>query len=258
MLLLEPSKKINQQLVKVKPKSLVVMSPGKVKPSMIKSLSRCEQPDVVLLHDVPAYFKASARDFITPFLGVGDYLLVDVSKQDVAMFSQKHENSSLLMQKVAHENRDGGFLALFKTGKKGLEVPRWTSSTKKVGVINYSVTSSFTEKKMLKEELKVTSNWEKGINLLTFVMLSGVYPPDTIIRNEIKALASVQHNDLVIGNILIQGTHLKPIDFNDKRHDISVKKCINALLEAFRKDRKKFKSPRDFHDFYRELLGAAN
>jgi hypothetical protein len=96
VLLLEPSAKIIRKFKIVKPKNVTLMSPSSVVPSMIKNLSRCEQPDVVLLHDVPTAFKKAATDYVTPFLHVGDYLIVDVKAEDVSLFDRYHKDDPLV------------------------------------------------------------------------------------------------------------------------------------------------------------------
>lgn len=252
ILFFEPSNKIISTIKRERPKSLTVMSPKRLKASMIHKLSRCEQPDLVIVDAVPKYFKDATDDFITLFLSVGDYLAVDIQPEDIEMFDA-HKDSPLLLEMVPHKNGDGGFLAFFKTEKKGLPVPRWTSSCKS-NDIKYFVQSSFSSKSMFKKDLKTRSTWHKGINLMTFVYLDGVYPSDGVIVSEAKALSRLNHNDLVMGNLLIQGAKLKAIDFNDKRHDISVERCLDAFLGAFEKGRTTFKTPQSFHEYYRRLL----
>ncbi len=252
VLFLEQSDKVISSVKRERPKSLTLMNPKRVKVSTIRTLSRCEQPDLVILHAVPNYFKDATEDFIIPFLSVGDYLAVDIEPQDVEVF-ETYKNSPLLIDTVPHKNGDGGFLAFFKTEKKGLEIARWTASGKS-SEIKYFVQSSFTSKSMFKKDLNTRSTWHKGINLMTFVYLDGVYPSDGVIVSEARALSRLNHNDLVMGNLLIQGIKLKAIDFADKRHDISVERCLRAFLAAFEKGRATFKTPQSFHEYYKRLL----
>jgi hypothetical protein len=57
-----------------------------------------------------------------------------------------------------------------------------------------------------------------------------------------------------MSNILIQGDTLKPIDFNDPRHEIDPDFCIRVLLECFDGERLLFKNPHYFIDYYKDLL----
>ena len=54
---------------------------------------------------------------------------------------------------------------------------------------------------------------------MTFVMLSGVYPTDSMIRSRISSFKTscLMHNDLVIGNMIVRGDELILIDFDDAR-----------------------------------------
>lgn len=241
---------------------LIILRPSRVTPHLIQTLSKCEQPDVVLLHNVSSFVRRTHGDYIQHFLLLGDYLGVDILPEDMALFDEKYRTSDLLMACIPHVNNHGGVFAFFKTNKEGIVAPRWGTAENTPSMpINYVIKSNFKEKAMFKKELRTWSNWEKGINLANYVMLEGKHPEDYIIRQAVKRLAKLikhkynnEHNDLVMSNILIQGDELKPMDFNDPRHDIDLDICIWALLKAFSGEREDFETPEYFLDYYRDRL----
>lgn len=238
--------------------NLLVMRPMRVTPPLLEKFGKCEHPDVVLVHDIPNEFRQMILDFIQPFLGIGDYLGIDLAASDMPFFKARYAGHPLLIATIAHASGDGGAFAFFRTEKKGTVVPRWNEAKNdQVQEIRYIVTSSFTEKKMYKPALKRYSPWKKGINLLSAVMLGMEFPDDGAIVKAVEKLWGLRHNDLVMSNLVIQNDMtLLPIDWNDPRHDISRGVCLNALIDAFSEGRDTFESPRDFVEYYRELLDS--
>lgn len=112
----------------------------------------------------------------------------------------------------------------------------------------YRVISNFKEKFFDKDALDKPLRWVDGINLITFALLKGVYPTDKMIRQQIIKAEKThsQHNDLVLGNFILQGDRLIPIDVNDKRRDANLNKCIKAALRAFKEGNTRHKNPQQW------------
>ena len=157
------------------------------------------------------------------------------------------------------ERRTGQGSTIFYSYKKKtqLERARFTQTFKPSEARpTYRITSDFSTKSFSKGPLFKPTPWIHGINMVTFVMCSGVYPTDVMIRKRIAALrnAHLEHNDLVIGNIIMQGDKLIPIDFNDTRRSGNSVSCIAAALQAFHEGNRRLKDPtRWINDYYKSV-----
>jgi len=87
---------------------------------------------------------------------------------------------------------------------------------------NYIIVSNFEEKFFIKpkeytkENEPKKYNWIPGINLYTFLNLGGAYPTKKYIREIILEIFNpLTHKDFGAANIIIQGTKLKAIDYDD-------------------------------------------
>lgn len=61
----------------------------------------------------------------------------------------------------------------------------------------------------------VSSTWLPGINLITFKMLNGQIPTSNILTKEIIRLSAIPHLDWMPNNMIVQGSRLSLIDFQD-------------------------------------------
>lgn len=215
--------------------NLAIANPHEISDSMLERVGRCEHFDVVIVHDFEFLGSRSGINVLQLLCGLGDYLFIDLPSD---MLRLKLETS--VQFQVLIEEYDTAF-CLFEIHKKELTMTRWTNANPEQ-LKKYLITSTFSEKKLYKQVTNTTTPWLKGINLITFIMLRGVYPTDDMIRADLKALKNVEHNDLVIGNILVQGSHLMPIDFGDQRRKVDSYRCIQAARKVFRFNRR-FRDP---------------
>jgi hypothetical protein len=121
--------------------------------------------------------------------------------------------------------------------------------------VNYVLQSSFTEKKFYKEPSCVTSDWLPGINLATFSMLYGVYPTNVMLYKQLQAFKEIEHNDLVLANIIVQGDALKLIDFADDRRSSDPRVCLKGVLKMFNNVRRLQDAQRSlekYHDYIKK------
>lgn len=251
---LEPHQKLNDRIMSYQ--NLIVVNPPYTTVAMLNMLARCEQPDLVVVHDVPAYCEPLFKQYMDHILRLGDYCMLDFTTSH-ADAMQQCMNDKRFVSLVHHDHDTGGML-LFKTHKEGLAKARWTSKMKRKNPerIRYHVQSDFEHKTMIKDIdfHAIESNWERGINLITFVMLYGIYPTDAMIMRQLKMLKSINHNDLVMGNLLIQGRRIVPIDFNDKRRNIRSDICVDALLKVFQLHDLRMQSPERFMNEYKKCI----
>jgi len=201
---------------------LVIMTPRALDADMVDTFARCESPDCVI---IPAQLLNSC-DMIEPLFRLGDFSIVVGKWSGMAP-----GNAQFLEEQVSLE---GVVVTIYKTNKKGLDIARWMCrSQPRTGGNKYPIESDFAKKILKKGAIPVA--WKAGINLMSFLMLRGVYPTHDGIRDQIKKMKRLDHNDLVIGNMILQGTTVIPIDFADERRNGKKRRCIKAACKLLKK-----------------------
>lgn len=226
--------------------NLAIANPPEITDAMLERLGRCEHFDLVIVHDFEFLGSKSGSNVLQLLCGLGDYLFIDLPTDLLRLGLQVPSTKRVLL-----EESDATF-CLFEIHKKALTMTRWTNTNPET-LKKYLITSTFTEKSLYKQVTNTTTPWLNGINLITFIMLRGVFPTDEMIRADLKALKNIKHNDLVIGNLLVQGSHLIPIDFGDKRRGVDSSRCIQAAQKIFRFNRR-FKDPQGALSRYMNYL----
>lgn len=230
-----------QRIKKENLKNIIVLEPRDLDIPMINALTKCEHIDVSIIHDYFDHFQSQWRPVTDLFLNLGNHIFFEISYDNaVNILNYKHPNFKMI------ENRFKKLLFSYQTDKKFLEIARFTQFSKpKNNDINYEIKSDFNEKLLLKKNPETTSKWVAGINLMTYVMMRGVYPTDDIIRGEITNIekAYPYHNDLIIGNMVIQGHKIVPIDFNDKRRSANMSKMLTRATSFFNGNRDRLNDP---------------
>lgn len=192
-------------------------------------LGRCEYFDVTIAHDFSKLYGDSWKKIAKLLMKLGDYIFLENHSAIDQLLPELNDKS--IMQIVSGSNET---LSLYKTEKKGLELARFTQYKRnKPHVIKYRIKSDF-EKKLFCRNSQNSLPMIPGINLITFVMLRGLYPTDNIISRSIKKMKNAipYHDDLVIGNMIVKGCNIIPIDFNDNgKYDMT--ECINLALKFF-------------------------
>ncbi len=211
--------------------NIVLLNPAKIDRELVERFGRCEYPDVTIVHDLPE-IKTLSEPFLKALLKVGNFLCVQSDKATIEKLCS-YPGVSLYAQNSAAEKP----YCILYTEKDGLDIARWNQRSKPtLKEPRYKVESDFTKKQMVKPT--ATTEYIQGINLLTCIMLQGLYPTDAIIRENIAPLSSLNHEDLVVGNFVVQGKKLVPIDFNDARRRGDAKRCVKAALYLFKHDRR--------------------
>ncbi len=237
--------------------NVIVLSPHEFYYDTIETLGRCEHLDIVLVRNLEHFFERRSRaETFNVFLTLGDFVFMEM----------RHTTAQALEDCIAQHvvklklERPETVLYLFETNKKGLDIARWNLWRKaRAAEPRYPVTSTFSEKKLHKSIHKSDvqpTDYCRGINLQTAFMLRFVHPSDSVIRHNLQLLQerNPDHNDAIIGNMVLQGTKLVLIDFNDKRRNIKITRCMKAALKLFQGDRLRYSDPRDCMEKYRRLL----
>lgn len=230
-----------QRIKKDNIKNIIVLEPRDLDGQMINALSKCEHIDVSIVHDYFEHFQSFWKSTADLFLNLGNHVFFEID-YDHATDMLSYKNPQLRMI----ENRFNKLLFYYQTEKKFLEIARFTQFNKARSYTqNYEIKSDFNEKLLLKKNPETITPWIAGINLITFVMMRGVYPTDDIIRSEIINIekAYPYHNDLILGNMVIQGHTIIPIDFNDKRRSASMPKMLTRAINFFNGDNWRLKNP---------------
>ena len=216
--------------------NLVLLDPPALDTYSIDMLGKCEHFDVVIVHDVEALDQKNVIPMLRLLLKLGDHIFIDSAA------SLRIPEGTLSQQSEVVATHAGRSFLYFEVLKSNLLLPRW-SIRGNAPFKHYEVMSNFHEKKLYKRATKTTSHWIPGINLLTFIMLQGLYPTNKMIRKHLKSFKDIDHNDLVLGNMVVQGASVVPIDFRDRRRNIHPEVCIKAAKKVFRLTRR-FDSPR--------------
>ncbi len=227
----------------------IILNPIKFYHDNLITLGRCEHFDVIFAHDLPSHLKVIWDATIKALLKLGDYLFleIDADKKDMLKdWLTSYNNQYEIIETISNK------LICFKTNKQFLDIPAWSKKNTPISATpKYKIESNFNSKSLCKNDKKTP--WIQGINLMTFVMLRGVYPPAEIIIKNIKSFKNIYHNDLVLANMIIQGNSIRPIDFNDNRWNLKIKKGIKAALKLF-KDKNRLQNPEQSYQNYSHKL----
>lgn len=239
LLLLKNGQKVHEEIMKDRENS-IILNPSTLTLHELKTLGRCEHFDVVIVHELPRLVQGNSEETLKAVLKLGDYIFI---KDDSGLhellerYAQKIPESKIIVISPAE------ILYLFAMHKAGLDIARWNHAKKPdLESPRYPIKSTFTEKKLYKKNVRNAQEWKRGINLMTFIMLHGIKPDNSVIRKNLKRMKGLDHNDLVIGNMIVQGDTIALIDFNDSRRHADPKKCLKAALGLF-KHRDRLKDP---------------
>lgn len=241
--------------------NVVMANPVTMTLKNLETLVRCEHFDVVIVHGIPAGLKRGhelTNNFdqtLELLLQLGDHTFIEIGADKASKKIAQERNLTLY-------NKDDKTHLLYKhTEKKGLDIARWNCSHMnwQKQIYRYPIFSNFEKKHYQKKETADEEiPWLKGINLSTFVMLRGICPSEKTILESLEAMRKIKHNDLIIGNMIVQGTKIIPIDLDDPRWNGNVNKCITAALTVFDSNNTRLKNPELTLRSYREYLTRMN
>lgn len=199
----------------------------------LERLGECEHFDIVLAHHCASNYEDNEERAFEAILTLGDYIFINTDNQT------SHLSKELLTQHNGKlvSSTDNTNIFMFTVRKKNLKRKRWDyHSTSAPG--EYTIDSTFSTKKLIKEKVgfsQCISTWHPGINLLTFKKLNGIYPTKKTIREHLEPLKNIQHNDMKIFNLIIQGTTIQPIDCNEAGRNFNKKIQLELIKNCFRR-----------------------
>ena len=192
--------------------SNVILLGNSVRAHEIRRLGECEHFDIVFSFYIFERIGEAWQDIVEAMAKLGNHLLLEIPDSRV-------QAQQYLLKKGAHTVAILGKSKIYYLfcDKKGLKRKTWLRTLESTIMID----STFTKKKLIKKtpchDVMLTSDWEPGINLVTFKMYRGIYPTIPMVKKALSDIRYVRHNDWAMHNIIIQGTGLKLIDFGDPR-----------------------------------------
>lgn len=217
-------------------RNMMILAPHNIAQKDLETLGQCEHFDIVIVHDITLCLPFNLPRTVDALLSLGDHCFVDVQAESIIADIQK---------KHFLKRRNGEHFLHIHTPKAFLDRARFTQKQQMIKPKPYKIRSTYTEKFFSKSTRRRPTRWIEGINLVTFAMLKGVYPADARIRQQIKLIEKSypEHNDLVLGNIIVQGDKLIPIDMGDKRRNADINHCVTAAMHSFKAGNKRLVNP---------------
>ncbi len=202
-------------------------------PSDIHKLSECEHFDVVLAFNIIHWFKPNWQFLLDSILELGDNIIIETPPQETICSNEENNlrksiieyllshNAVLLAEAPRHTSNKVSPIYLIKGQRKFLKKRNWL--TPRINNKTHLIESSFSEKKLIKQtdsppNTFVTSEWQPGINLITFKMYNGSYPLKNTVLKAIENLKNTPSTDWMPNNMVIQGNSIILIDKDDPNH----------------------------------------
>lgn len=183
-------------------------------------LSDCEHIDCTFAPDFTLSFTQDWQKAVDAVLNMGDFVIIEApsSKSSNQKFVEAYfeeKGGKIIANPPTHLQSAVGPIYLFEVHKKHL-LKRYWQYHKKIRLGEYTILSNFKEKKLIKNKKKPKEHaivdWVPGINLFTFKKLAGLWPEKDEIIKMILPMATIDHNDFRISNLIIQGLKIEPID----------------------------------------------
>lgn len=207
--------------------SLVLLNPPRIHYQLLHYLSECEHFDLLIVRDIP-----NVATYMPLFALLADHIFIEQA------------DTKQLPEDAIRINES---LWYYPSESNSLHRLKWNGAI--ADKKQYHIISTFNEKLLIKRDQTV--EWLPGINLTTFVYMYGIYPTNRMIRKQLKKFKNIVHNDLVLSNVIVQGAHITPIDFDDTRRSARKKRTIHAMKTIFRGWRRHY-NPDSAYIRYRE------
>ena len=224
-----------------------VLAPKVLTLGHLNTLAQCEHLDVVLVHDLTGMVKAPLASLVGTLIHLGEQVFIVAKTKALEQMLQR---SSTIKQLVKRTEKRPGLFYSYRP-KRYLFYSRFTQ--KHPSQTMYTIECTFKKKQFIKEG-SYPLPWVHGINLVTFIMLNGISPSNEQIKQQFLSFKKryPDHTDLVLGNIIVQGHTLIPIDCYDSRRKAPLERCINAAIIAF--DKPRHENPREWLNEYYKML----
>lgn len=198
----------------------------------LERLASCEHFDIVLIFNLHNRWQKECERTINAVLNLGDNIIIGIPPTCCGNQLKNYliqQKSNIIWRSYSHSDEEEKLLFWFKNQKKSLDRHHWLG---KPGFSSdYIITSNFHEKNIYKKREQITNDWLPGINLLTFIMLNGQWPHKNRIKSCIEQMHGIEHEDLMIWNMIIQGTEVIPIDYHiASKNPFDPDLCISFAL----------------------------
>lgn len=205
----------------------------------LERLASCEYFDIVLALNGINHSGSGWKKAINAILHFGNNIIMGVS--DISLDTNQQKNYLIqhgchLWLEHIHVN-DQKTRSLFWCIRQKTSLDRHHWLGKEGYSDDYFITSNFNKKTIYKHNEHKTYPWIRGINLLTFKMLEGILPDKNLIKNRVKNMSGIVHEDFMLWNMIIQGTEIVPIDFSMKSgNPFDTEACISFDLGMIEQD----------------------
>lgn len=210
----------------------------------LQRLGECEHFDVVLAFNIIHHFPQDWNQVAQAIFNLGDTILIENPPvEPVAAPWSNHirkgvsnmilaQGGRRIAQVERHTSKDRkSNIFLMNNNKTHIFRTMWfaprvdTPGAYRIPKGPYVIKSNFHQKHLVKTDhyprKKVVSiPWKRGINLMTYKMLNGVFPRPPQIKQAIRNLSTIKSNDWMPNNMIMQGRNIEMIDTNDPAHDI--------------------------------------
>lgn len=224
-------------------------------------LGECEHFDIAILPNFIELDQINWQETLKRACKLGEFTIIDIDTQNSQLLENFLEANQIFVVEKKQDLQKT--ICLLKTPKK--TIARRSMVWPPPNRPNFKedkqhlVESSFTKKKLIKigYQKKIESNWEPGINLVTFKKLNGIYPSYHVISNSLKKLEEQLFPEWGVHNMVIQGNKIKMIDKKDL-HDANESK--NFLMSVIKKRIPKAllmiqcQNPDDFYNLFWNIV----
>jgi hypothetical protein len=219
----------------------IVLLKNKISQKDLAQLTDSEHFDVILALDFVSNEDLNWKKTIDTILKLGNNIFIRTSnnlsntnenkidtylaqKEGVVIFQANRESDQKIQDKIYWLSRS----------KTGIRCKRFIRKPKNSYLKLFYIDSDYDHKYLLKKGCKHPISWKKGINLLTFLMLNGVYPTKSHIKKEVIKASTEKLSDFHPGNIIVQGKNIKLID-QDGSDKVNVKRSLDYILTVVNK-----------------------
>lgn len=226
----------------------IIMLNKQVIPEDLQRLSECEYFDVVLALNIIHWFGSRWKEVANAILNMGENIIIETPPQEDSASQEANSirksieeymvsRKAKILGKVPRHTSDDKMATIYHIESKKTKIERKSWIHPKNTDDHHTITSNYHVKKITKKPPRVSdlqvSDWEPGINLMTFLMYNGAHPSSKKIKAAIKLIQESSHNDWTVNNMILQGSKLALIDWNDQMHGSNGgRRCSQKVLKA--------------------------
>ena len=227
----------------------IILLNRKVHPQDLRKLSECESFSVVLALNIIHWFGSQWREVADAIINLGDNIIIETPPEEQRASDEQNDirkkiedylkfRKAEIIGTVPRHSSDNimANIYLLQSEKKQLLRKHWLApEANGLHAISSSYEARTITKRQMNHEGTSVYHWKPGINLITFLMYNGAYPSREKIKSALKKIMDPCHNDWTANNMILQGNHLRLIDWGDSSHGLqggrrSTRKVVKAHL----------------------------